>query len=99
MPSPPTSPNATACCRACPGLDPGAGLDPPHGEMEGMAGQDPPYEVNMQQFESHACFGGTQQVWSHRSDALDCEMKFAIYLPPQAAHGPVPALYWLSGLT
>ena len=53
----------------------------------------------MQQFESHACFGGTQQVWSHRSDALDCEMKFAIYLPPQAAHGPVPALYWLSGLT
>ena len=64
-----------------------------------MAGQDPPYEVNMQQFESHACFGGTQQVWSHRSDALDCEMKFAIYLPPQAAHGPVPALYWLSGLT
>jgi S-formylglutathione hydrolase len=55
--------------------------------------------MNMQQLESHACFGGTQQVWSHRSDALDCEMKFAIYLPPQAQDGPVPALYWLSGLT
>jgi S-formylglutathione hydrolase len=26
-------------------------------------------------------------------------MNFAIYLPPQAAHGPVPVLYWLSGLT
>ena len=26
-------------------------------------------------------------------------MRFAIYLPPQAEHGPVPVLYWLSGLT
>jgi S-formylglutathione hydrolase len=26
-------------------------------------------------------------------------MRFAIYLPPQAADGPVPVLYWLSGLT
>jgi S-formylglutathione hydrolase len=26
-------------------------------------------------------------------------MRFAIYLPPQVAHGPVPVLYWLSGLT
>ncbi|HET7126573.1 MAG TPA: S-formylglutathione hydrolase [Lysobacter sp.] len=53
----------------------------------------------MEKIESHACFGGTQQVWSHRSRALDCEMKFGLFLPPQAQHGPVPALYWLSGLT
>ena len=26
-------------------------------------------------------------------------MTFSIYLPPQAAKGPVPVLYWLSGLT
>ena len=26
-------------------------------------------------------------------------MTFAVYLPPQAAAGPVPVLYWLSGLT
>ena len=26
-------------------------------------------------------------------------MHFSIYLPPQAEHGPVPVLYWLSGLT
>jgi S-formylglutathione hydrolase len=26
-------------------------------------------------------------------------MTFSIYLPPQAAQGPVPVLYWLSGLT
>ncbi|HEX2083995.1 MAG TPA: S-formylglutathione hydrolase [Xanthomonadaceae bacterium] len=53
----------------------------------------------MQKIESHACFGGTQEVWSHRSDALDCEMRFGLYLPPQAAQARVPVLYWLSGLT
>ena len=26
-------------------------------------------------------------------------MEFAVYEPPQAARGPVPVLYWLSGLT
>ena len=26
-------------------------------------------------------------------------MRFALFLPPQAKKGPVPALYWLSGLT
>ena len=26
-------------------------------------------------------------------------MTFAVYLPPQAEKGPVPSLYWLSGLT
>jgi S-formylglutathione hydrolase len=26
-------------------------------------------------------------------------MRFAVYLPPAAAKGPVPAVYWLSGLT
>ncbi len=26
-------------------------------------------------------------------------MEFAVYLPPQAEHGSVPVLYWLSGLT
>jgi S-formylglutathione hydrolase len=53
----------------------------------------------MQKIESHACFGGEQQVWQHRSQALDCDMRFAVYLPPQAQHAPVPVLYWLSGLT
>ncbi|MGV8922858.1 MAG: S-formylglutathione hydrolase [Thermomonas sp.] len=53
----------------------------------------------MQKVESHASFGGEQQVWEHRSRALDCDMRVAIYLPPQAKDGPVPVLYWLSGLT
>lgn len=53
----------------------------------------------MQRIESHACFGGTQEVWSHASVTLDCEMKFAAYLPPQAKERACPVLYWLSGLT
>ncbi len=53
----------------------------------------------MEKTESHACFGGTQDVWTHRSAALDCDMKFGLFLPPQAQDGPVPVLYWLSGLT
>ena len=53
----------------------------------------------MEKVESHACFGGTQDVWSHRSSTLDCDMKFGLFLPPRAQHGPVPVLYWLSGLT
>ena len=41
----------------------------------------------MQRIEQHACFGGTQEVWQHASSTLDCPMKFAVYLPPQAERG------------
>jgi S-formylglutathione hydrolase len=53
----------------------------------------------MERIEQHACFGGTQEVWTHASTTLGCEMRFAVYLPPQVADGPCPMLYWLSGLT
>ena len=53
----------------------------------------------MQRIESHTSFGGRQEVWSHHSSALNCDMRFGIYLPPQAAPAPCPVLYWLSGLT
>lgn len=53
----------------------------------------------IERIEHRACFGGWQDVYQHASTVLDCTMRFAIYLPPKAAHGPVPALYWLSGLT
>lgn len=33
------------------------------------------------------------------SSVLECRMKFAIYLPPQAEDGKCPLLYYLSGLT
>ncbi|PSW19652.1 S-formylglutathione hydrolase [Photobacterium sanctipauli] len=45
-------------------------------------------------------FGGWHKQYTHQSDVLGCEMRFAIYLPPQIAMGEkVPVLYWLSGLT
>jgi S-formylglutathione hydrolase len=53
----------------------------------------------MERIEHRACFGGWQDVHRHRSAVLGCDMTFAIYLPPQAQDGPVPVLYWLSGLT
>jgi S-formylglutathione hydrolase len=45
------------------------------------------------------CFGGRQLTYRHASEACACEMRFACFLPPAAEKGPVPALYWLSGLT
>ncbi|MBP7565059.1 MAG: S-formylglutathione hydrolase [Burkholderiaceae bacterium] len=54
----------------------------------------------MERVESHASFGGRQEVWKHASSTLNCEMKFAVYLPAQALAGErCPVLYWLSGLT
>ena len=53
----------------------------------------------MEQKEQHLVFGGSQEVWEHRSSVLSCPMRFAIYLPPQAKDKKLPVLYWLSGLT
>lgn len=47
----------------------------------------------------HRSFGGTQGYYRHASTRTGGAMRFSVYRPPQAARGPVPALYWLSGLT
>ncbi len=44
-------------------------------------------------------FGGEQQVLSHPSTETGTTMRFGLFLPPQAALGKVPVLFWLSGLT
>lgn len=45
-------------------------------------------------------FAGWQKQYSHFAKTVNCNMRFAIYLPPQASSGQkVPVLYWLSGLT
>jgi S-formylglutathione hydrolase len=45
-------------------------------------------------------FGGWHKRYRHRSTSLNCDMVFAVYLPPQAEQGAkLPVLYWLSGLT
>jgi len=46
-----------------------------------------------------ACFGGTVGFYRHHSTACNSEMRFSLYLPPQSKQGPVPVLYFLSGLT
>ena len=53
----------------------------------------------MRQLARIRSFGGHQLRFAHRSQALDCDMHFSLYLPPQAAAAPVPLLTWLSGLT
>lgn len=45
-------------------------------------------------------FGGWHKQYTHESSSLNCQMRFAIFLPPNATKShPVPVLYWLSGLT
>ena len=48
---------------------------------------------------SQACFGGEVRFCRHTSTSTRTEMEFSVYLPPAAADGPVPVVYWLSGLT
>ena len=55
--------------------------------------------MTLETVSSARCFGGWQNTYRHHSSACDCDMQFAAYLPPAADSGPVPALYWLSGLT
>ena len=56
--------------------------------------------MNLDIISSNKSFGGWHKQSRHRSTVLDCEMRFAIYLPPLALTGQkVPVLYWLSGLT
>ncbi|MEM7292966.1 MAG: S-formylglutathione hydrolase [Pseudomonadota bacterium] len=38
-------------------------------------------------------------TYEHESNSNQCVMRFSVFLPPQAEHGKVPGLYFLSGLT
>ncbi len=55
--------------------------------------------MSLETVDSHKSFGGKQLRIKHRSQVLDCDMHFSLYLPPQVEHHSVPVLYWLSGLT
>ena len=48
---------------------------------------------------AHGCFGGEQRFYKHDSREIGLPMRFGLYLPPQAAQGPVPVLTYLAGLT
>ncbi|WP_244610712.1 alpha/beta hydrolase-fold protein, partial [Microvirga pakistanensis] len=45
------------------------------------------------------CFGGTQFVYRHASQATGTPMRLAVFVPPQAERGKVPVVWFLSGLT
>ena len=53
----------------------------------------------METLSENTCFGGVQGVYKHASDFCNCDMTFAVYLPPQAKTQKVPVLWFLSGLT
>jgi S-formylglutathione hydrolase len=53
----------------------------------------------MDTISENRCFGGTQGVYRHRSEATGCDMSFGLFLPQEAEDGPVPVLWFLSGLT
>ena len=53
----------------------------------------------MEQTERIKEFGGYLSRYQHDSDSCHCRMTFSVYLPPAAETQPVPAVYWLSGLT
>jgi S-formylglutathione hydrolase len=47
----------------------------------------------------HRAFGGTVSFYRHDSETCGGEMRFAVFVPPQARSGPVPVLYYLAGLS
>ena len=53
----------------------------------------------MQTRSQHACFGGTMGFYQHISTATGTDMRFGVFVPPQAQKAPCPALYYLAGLT
>jgi S-formylglutathione hydrolase len=55
--------------------------------------------MNIETLNETACFGGRIGFYRHASECNDCDMQFSVFVPPQAAHGKVPVLTFLSGLT
>ncbi len=53
----------------------------------------------METLSENACFGGVQGVYRHASTTCQCDMTFGLFLPAEAKDGPVPVLWYLSGLT
>lgn len=54
----------------------------------------------LQKISQNKVSGGWHKQFQHDSRCLNCTMRFAIYLPPNASQqNRVPVLYWLSGLS
>ncbi|AVO37258.1 S-formylglutathione hydrolase [Pukyongiella litopenaei] len=53
----------------------------------------------METLSENRCFDGVQGVYRHASGSCGCDMTFGLFLPEEAGDGPVPLLWYLSGLT
>jgi S-formylglutathione hydrolase len=53
----------------------------------------------METISENRCFDGTQGVYRHASEATGTDMTFGLFLPAEVEDGPVPVLWYLSGLT
>jgi len=55
--------------------------------------------MTLETLSENKSFGGIQSVHRHQSAETRTPMRFSVYRPPQAENGPVPVLWFLSGLT
>jgi S-formylglutathione hydrolase len=55
--------------------------------------------MGIETISEHPCFGGKVGFYRHASAVNNCDMQFSVFVPPQAASGPVPVVTFLSGLT
>lgn len=55
--------------------------------------------MTIQTISETRCFGGTMGFYRHASQVNQCDMHFAVFVPPQAEKGNVPVVTYLSGLT
>lgn len=55
--------------------------------------------MKIETISEHPCFGGKVGFYRHASAANHCDMRFSVFVPPQAAKTRVPVLTFLSGLT
>ena len=53
----------------------------------------------METVSENRAFGGTQGVYTHTAHSTRCDMTFGLFLPEEAKMGPVPVIWYLSGLT
>lgn len=60
-------------------------------------------QIDLELVSCQRVFDGEHRQFKHSSTSLNCEMRFAIFLPPVVIGSEglenVPVLYWLSGLT
>ena len=55
--------------------------------------------MSFETLSEHACFNGTVGFYRHAASETSCDMRVAVFVPPQAKAGPVPVLTYLAGLT